>query len=287
MTAWVNSSSLQVLRVEERERGRQADAELALSWHLRQATECEQGRDRFAAAFHHARRGRAFAEEGRWGEAVEEFARAADLDASDAGHIRRQAWALLAGGDQQGYRQLCVRLRRDFGDKPEPSIANAIAYTIALSPASGIDPERLTERAQVVVKGDPRNPDKLETLGAALYRAGKYQSAAETLATAVELQGEGGTTWQQLFLAMAHHRLGNAGKAHDWLDKCDRRGGNDRAIGLLGASSAGPLPALTWLAVPTAEPPLSADDWEERLIRRLLRREADDVLKTKPGAGPE
>jgi hypothetical protein len=85
-----------------------------------------------------------------------------------------------------------------------------------------------------------------EDHGAALYRAGKFREAAGQLEEAVRLQGEGGSNWQKLFLAMAYSRLGEAAKARRALD------------GARLGERAG---------------------WDERLLYRRLRQEAGGLLK--------
>jgi tetratricopeptide (TPR) repeat protein len=300
MTAWANGTRVQVLRTEEWKQGKKADSELVLAWHLRQAHESEEARDWFATAFHlvrllrayprnanyHTRHGRALAELSRWREAAEAFGQVGELDAGDAWHLHRQAWALLAGGDHQGYRQACTRLLKEFGDEPDVVAADIIAYTSALTADSGIDSVHLAERASVIVKSVPKSDFHLRVMGGALYRAVDYKRAVVCLERAAALHGKGGTAWMHLFLAMAHHRLGHADKARHWLAVYDREGWNNRAGALLGASSSGPLPAVAVLAVPTIEWPDASDFWEVRLARQLLRREAEAVLREKPGAAP-
>jgi hypothetical protein len=46
----------------------------------------------------------------------------------------------------------------------------------------------------------------VERLGAALYRAGRYDEAATLLTRAVRQDAKGGTVWMQLVLALACHR---------------------------------------------------------------------------------
>jgi hypothetical protein len=73
------------------------------------------------------------------------------------------------------------------------------------------------------------------------------------------------------FLAMAHHRLGHAPEARQWLDKAIQA--TDRTLG------ASPAPA---------QPPPGDSDpagvtppaWNRRLTLDLLRREAVELLKT-------
>jgi hypothetical protein len=175
---------------------------------------------------------------------------------------------------------------KDLGDKPTASTAAAIVDTSALPADSGIDPKRLVDLSEEAVSSDRKSAAYLETLGAALYRAGRYAAAAERLAEAVKLHGKGGTAWTKLFLAMAHHRAGHADDARRWLAEYDRPGWTARSVGMVGATGFSPLPAVTWLAVPPAEmpdPDGASLPWEERLIRRLLRREAETVLRQPAG----
>src|SRR5262249_20091452 len=56
----------------------------------------------------------------------------------------------------------------------------------------------------------------LRTLGAALYRAGQPEKAARALHEAMEAHRNEGVPEDWLFLALAHHRLGQAGAAQLW-----------------------------------------------------------------------
>src|SRR5262249_55218522 len=60
------------------------------------------------------------------------------------------------------------------------------------------------------------------TLGIALYRAGRYDEAVQRLNESIALQKQGGTYRDWLFLAMAHHRLGHADEARRGLDQAGR-----------------------------------------------------------------
>jgi len=60
----------------------------------------------------------------------------------------------------------------------------------------------------------------LNTLGAALYRAGRFEDAIRRLEEGIQLRGGGqGNPFDWLFLAMAHHRLGHREEARRWLDR--------------------------------------------------------------------
>ena len=101
----------------------------------------------------------------------------------------------------------------------------------------------------------PGQAATLNTLGAILYRAGRFQEAVQRLGEAMKANKEGGVTdW--LFLAMAHHHLKHTEESRS----CLRHG-----IGLLEAT--------------LRKKPLS---WQTRVTWSLLRREAEVLV----GAGP-
>jgi Tfp pilus assembly protein PilF len=112
----------------------------------------------------------------------------------------------------------------------------------------------LVELAEKAVASQPDRAEYLGTLGAALYRGGRYNDAVKRLDEAVRHEGLGGSVRTQLFLAMAHHRLVHADKAKDWLQKAS-------------------------LQIEKGPP----SSWREKLRRKLLRREAEDLLNhSKP-----
>jgi hypothetical protein len=172
---------------------------------------------------------------------------------------------------------------KDLGEKPTAETAAAIALTSVVSPDSGIDPKRLVKLAE---SSDPTSAAYLGIRGAALYRAGQYAAAVAPLTRAAAARSKSGSAWTKLFLAMAQHRLGHAEEARRWLTEYDRRGWTARSVGVVGAAGLSPLPAVMWLAVPPAEmpdPDGATPSWEERLIRQLLRREAEAVLRQPAG----
>ena len=59
----------------------------------------------------------------------------------------------------------------------------------------------------------------LNTLGAALYRAGRIDEAIARLDESVKASGGVGVPQDWVFLAMAHHKKGNADEARRWLEK--------------------------------------------------------------------
>jgi hypothetical protein len=59
----------------------------------------------------------------------------------------------------------------------------------------------------------------LNTLGAALYRAGRFEAAIHRLDEGIQALGGEGAPNGFALLAMAHHRLGHRDEARRWLAK--------------------------------------------------------------------
>ena len=80
--------------------------------------------------------------------------------------------------------------------------------------------------AELAVNGAPE-PLKgaiLNTLGAALYRAGRFAEAVRRLEEGIQQSKGVSREADWVFLAMAHHRLGHHDEARRWLDRFrDRR----------------------------------------------------------------
>ena len=100
----------------------------------------------------------------------------------------------------------------------------------------------------------PNHPDRLNTFGAALYRAGRFEEAIRRLEKAIQARGSGhGAPIDWPFLAMAHHRLGQRDQAWHWLERlCDYQ--------------------------PSGDP----DQFGMELVIRLLRREAEVAIRYDP-----
>jgi hypothetical protein len=82
---------------------------------------------------------------------------------------------------------------------------------------------RLAERAVDGVS-ELEKANNLNTLGAALYRAGRFAEAVRRLDEGIQERKGVSTEADWVFLAMAHHRLGHHDEARRWLDRFrDRR----------------------------------------------------------------
>ncbi len=172
-------------------------------------------------------RGRIHAILGHWVQA--------DADTTVAVKMMRPArehwWMELAAyrlcaGDVDGYRQACQGMLASFGTTEDPVIAHRVALSCLLLPDAvkgSSEPQKLAKLAATRFK------DRwcVLTQGAALYRAGQYQGAADYLQPLLEgwpqangaEMTDGGPVMLWLWLALANHRLGQAQEARQWLDK--------------------------------------------------------------------
>ena len=99
-------------------------------------------------------------------------------------------------------------------------VLNKLAWPLATNPEPARrDPGRAVSLAKEAVELMPRNGTYHDTLGTALYRAGRWKAALEALKTADQLstgKPEGSTAF---FIAMAHWRLGDKAEARRWYDR--------------------------------------------------------------------
>jgi serine/threonine protein kinase/Flp pilus assembly protein TadD len=216
-------------------------------------------------------RSRAYAALGRWDKAAADLEKCVELNGQEATEHCFHALARLGAGDLPGYRRACARMLGRFGGTENPETAHWVAWALCLAPDAGrqwAQPIKLAERA---LQGQPKNDYSL-TLGAALYRAGRFPEALnrlEPIGLALEQDaarpGPYSPAYAWFFLAMAHRRLGHDAEARRWLDK-----------------------ARTWteqeLRDPKSEPSRA---WNRRLTLQLLRREAEQRTPGGPPDGKE
>jgi serine/threonine protein kinase/WD40 repeat protein len=216
--------------------------------------------------FESYRKGEELARSGRWREAAEEFESAICSGAPGPAPWSRLAMCRVALGDASAYREACERLMAEpWGPSPNPSTANAVAWACALGDGGLPDYSRAIALAEAANAGRIEL-NRLNTLGAVLYRAGRLERAIEALDRSVRAHGAGGTLYDAFFLAMAHHRLGDRRKALEWL----RRGSGPGPIAMRKPDSSGP------------------SSWVPSVELRLLRREAERLIRPeRPPGDPD
>jgi len=146
-------------------------------------------------------------------------------------------------------------LLRKYQQTTDPNKANEVAWWCVLAPGVVADPEDPVRLAELAVKGFAAGQKHyaLNTLGAALYRAGRFEYAIRRLEEGIRLGNRESFPQDCVFLAMAHHRLGHRDEAHRWLDRLRNR-------------------------QPSTDP---NQFWDELQIR-LLRSEAEAVILYDP-----
>jgi WD40 repeat protein/serine/threonine protein kinase/Flp pilus assembly protein TadD len=209
-------------------------------------------------------RGRAHADMGQWDKASADFVKATQCKEPDEAAWHCMAMLRLRDGNLDGYRQICSDMLQRFD--------TGAVWTCTLTPNSGAGPDQIVSLAEKSLAKSSRDHWHVNQLGAALYRAGRFEDAVKRLNEATELSSHPYRTnmlqtW--FFLAMAHHRLGHAEKARRWLEKASR------------VTEAALKPPEKYSTDTGAIPP----NWAQKLTLQLLRREAEELIQG-PGAKP-
>jgi tetratricopeptide (TPR) repeat protein len=129
--------------------------------------------------------------------------------------------------EQQGidvYRAYCSDLLQRFGNSlATDADRNNLAWSCVLGPDAVSDMSRIVQFAQRAVASNSSNAAYVNTLGAALYRAGRYEEAIDKLQRSMSLNGGQGIPEDWFFLAMAYYKLGEKEKGQEWLTKAVQR----------------------------------------------------------------
>lgn len=181
-------------------------------------------------------RAEAHAASQRWSEAAADLEQAVALRPNLPSSYQRLAAVRLKQNQPDEYRKLCAQMVARFGK--DDGLFSTVAWACVLQEGAFPDPQIPISMAQRTVEDQPTRFYPLNTLGAALYRAGQFRDAVARLnescaaykqaaeiaeargyAEAESLPIQDGRPVDWLFLAMAHHRLGNASGAGEFLTK--------------------------------------------------------------------
>jgi Flp pilus assembly protein TadD len=102
----------------------------------------------------------------------------------------------------------------------DPMIANNVAWSSVMAAGEEPDLSEAVRLAELAVNGasEPMKAATLNTLGAALYRAGRFAEAVRRLDEGIQKRKGVSEEVGWVFLALAHHRLGHHDEARRWLD---------------------------------------------------------------------
>jgi len=157
--------------------------------------------------------GTAFAELGQWKDATTAFQRALAVSPENYWAYYNRLHAYLAVGDLASYRRVYQQVIARFGAKTDLGMSNNLAWLAALVPDAVEKSTRydeLVRRARTIVDAKNTPWTYLNTFGALLYRAGKYDSAVKFLNRSIQHPKNSGSVFDYVFLAMAAHRLRQA-----------------------------------------------------------------------------
>jgi tetratricopeptide (TPR) repeat protein len=131
-----------------------------------------------------------------------------------------------AAGDLDQLRRARSDLLDPFGPTTVPLVADHAAWYGSLVPGVDTHLEALVRLAELAVNGESNAIRKriyLKTLGAVLYRVGRFDDAARRLEEGIQLQDGMSVTDAWAFMAMAHHRLGHRDQARRYLERLRSR----------------------------------------------------------------
>lgn len=198
---------------------------------------------------------------GQYDKAREDLLQARKLAAKGGNLLYRLALLHLKLGDGPAYHRECQAMLDSPGGAT-PEAVRLAAWSCVMGPNSEASPDRVVKLAETLVAQNPKSRSDQTILGAALYRAGRFQEAVRQLDQAVALPAEPFQppeyTW--FFLAMAHQRLGHGVEAKQWLDKARQ-----------------------------PKEPKNKDahmPWNRRLTLQILRDEAEALLGGKEEKAP-
>ncbi|MCI0460853.1 MAG: protein kinase [Gemmataceae bacterium] len=173
-----------------------------------------------------------------------------------ASHWYFNALLHLKVGDRKGYRAICAEILKRFGDTKDPQVAESVVAACTVTPDALPDMSRLLPLAEMAVAARETNR---RLLGSALYRAGKYKEAILCFHQTAQKSGRAEVS-AGLYLALAHHRLGQGDAARHYLDTIKK----------------------VMKTPPDNPPDRQRKAWESELLRvepEHLLREAEALLK--------
>ncbi len=167
------------------------------------------------------RRGAIHFEMGRYDQARADFDRAIANPAASIWVHHENALACLATGDQLAYRRACAEILKKSGETKDPDEMWLVVWTCVLAPNSVDDYAPVLVLAHRCAKLRPHDQQSLRSVGAALFRAGRFDEALQALnaSQCIPEAAQTSPAYGWYFLAMTHHGLGHDDEARQWLDK--------------------------------------------------------------------
>lgn len=130
-----------------------------------------------------------------------------------------RALLALALDNHAAYRAECAELLAKLGAHPSPSLANDVAWLCSLGPSATDDPEQVVALARGAVENGSvaERHAYLNTLGAALLRAGRPGDAIVQVREGIRLRRGLALRQDRALLALSYHALKDPAEAYRWL----------------------------------------------------------------------
>jgi tetratricopeptide (TPR) repeat protein len=147
------------------------------------------------------------------------------LLSGDRAAWRRAVAALIAHtlpGDRAAWRSRLAALIARSDAMNAALLTNGLAWACIVGPKGTDDPDVAVGLAEAAVNATSQPSARaniMNTLGAALYRAGRFEEAIRRFDEEIQLRRGTSLTQDWPYLAMAHHRLGHRDEARRWLDR--------------------------------------------------------------------
>jgi tetratricopeptide (TPR) repeat protein len=197
--------------------------------------------------------GESSARAGRWAEAADHFTRSLRSNPRDASTLHDLLLAQLGAGQKEASQRTCVRILdylTEFRDHPWSDSLHRVCALLTLT--EGDSRRHLALAEQRVQK--ERSAFNLFLLGAARYRAGRFEQAVASLEEAIKRRQTKEWGDERLFLALARQRLGKRQEDNQGLEK---------AINLLERHPA--------------------SNWRRQVYLQILRKEAEELIRGEKG----
>jgi serine/threonine protein kinase/tetratricopeptide (TPR) repeat protein/WD40 repeat protein len=206
----------------------------------------------------------AYAGQGQWRKAIEEYRQLVALESSEHFYWYQLAALHLELGDQHEYRHTCSELLRRFGDTDKLEVAERIAKSCLLAPATLADLTPVYRLADRTVAGTEQHEYYrwfVLVKGLAEYRAGRLAEALDWLKRfSPQARGTHFDAIAFAVLAMAEQRLGRSNQAREALARAEQ---------ILEESYPDPASGRPF-----------SDGWHDWLHARCLHREAVALVRS-------
>jgi tetratricopeptide (TPR) repeat protein len=183
-----------------------------------------------------ARRGESLAKRQLWTEAAAAIGEAVRVEPENPFYRHHQILVLLAAGDDNGVHRTRSDMLDRFRLTTNPLVANSVAWASAMAASEEPNLSETVCLAELAVNGAPEQMKWaiLNTLGAALYRSGRYADAVRRLEEGIQKRKGISSEADWVFLAMAHQRVGHHDHARRLLDRVPERSPNLRPSAFWG-----------------------------------------------------